>query len=99
MQRDSSTYCDEPEDEEDFDLWQATFDLDGHGRAVQDILKENAFMAELHARIVPVIVEHEDFWTRYFYRLYCLEVQEGLRDPVKRPALPVAAGPVVQGVA
>ena len=93
MQRDSSTYCDEPEDEEDFDLWQATFDLDGHGRAVQDILKENAFMAELHARIVPVIVEHEDFWTRYFYRLYCLEVQEGLRDPVKRPAepaLPVA---------
>jgi hypothetical protein len=35
---------------------------------IDRILNENAFMAELHARIVPIIVENEDFWARYFYR-------------------------------
>jgi hypothetical protein len=28
----------------------------------------NAFMAELQSRIVPLLVEKEDFWSRYFYR-------------------------------
>jgi hypothetical protein len=28
----------------------------------------NAFMAELQSRIVPLLVEKEDFWARYFYR-------------------------------
>jgi hypothetical protein len=28
----------------------------------------NAFMAELQSRIVPLLVEQEDFWARYFYR-------------------------------
>lgn len=28
MQRDSSTYCDEPEDENDFASWVATFIMD-----------------------------------------------------------------------
>jgi hypothetical protein len=28
----------------------------------------NAFMSELQARIVPILVEYEDFWLRYFYK-------------------------------
>ena len=35
---------------------------------IDDIIAENAFMAELQARIVPLIVQYNEFWTRYFYQ-------------------------------
>lgn len=28
----------------------------------------NAFMSELQSRLVPLLVEQEEFWARYFYR-------------------------------
>lgn len=28
----------------------------------------NAFMAELQSRLVPLLVEQEEFWARYFFR-------------------------------
>jgi hypothetical protein len=28
----------------------------------------NAFMSELQSRLVPLLVEKEEFWARYFYR-------------------------------
>jgi BSD domain len=73
MQRDSSTYCDEPDDIDDFETWTAAFDLSGAKPDIAKILSENTFMSELQARIVPVVVDHESFWTRYFYRLHKLE--------------------------
>lgn len=73
MQRDSSTYCDEPEDGEAFTAWAATFDLPARKPDVAKLLSENTFMSELQARIVPVVVDYESFWTRYFYRLHALE--------------------------
>ncbi|CAI5987410.1 unnamed protein product [Closterium sp. NIES-65] len=52
---------------------------------VEAVLKDNAFMQELQSRIVPLIVERETFWTRYFYRLYRLQQAEDARaDLVKR---------------
>lgn len=44
------------------------FDLEGKQAEIEAIKKENAFMAELQSRIVPLIVQHETFWTRYFYQ-------------------------------
>ncbi|CAI5478410.1 unnamed protein product [Closterium sp. Yama58-4] len=85
MQRDSSTYCDEPEDTEDFAKWVESFDLKNREADVEAVLKDNAFMQELQSRIVPLIVERETFWTRYFYRLYRLQQAEDARaDLVKR---------------
>ena len=74
MQRDSATYCDEPGDTADYQAWRSTFDLASFKPAVQELIRDNAFMAELQARIVPVIVEYNAFWTRYFYRLHLLQV-------------------------
>jgi len=74
MQRDSATYCDEPADTADYQAWRSKFNLASYKPAVDDLIADNAFMAELQARIVPVIVEYEAFWTRYFYRLHLLEV-------------------------
>eukprot|EP00245_Coleochaete_scutata_P017545 TRINITY_DN864_c0_g1_i1.p1 TRINITY_DN864_c0_g1~~TRINITY_DN864_c0_g1_i1.p1 ORF type:complete len:583 (-),score=194.40 TRINITY_DN864_c0_g1_i1:964-2712(-) len=85
MQRDSGTYCDEPEDTEDFATWNSTFKLDDRKADIEAILKENAFMQELQSRIVPMIVEYDTFWTRYFYRLHKLQLAEDARaDLVKR---------------
>ena len=77
MQRDSATYCDEPEDAAAYGRWRAGFDLGARRREVEGIMRGNSFMAELHHRIVPLIVDYDAFWTRYFYRLHCLEVAEG----------------------
>ena len=77
MQRDSATYCDEPEDAAAYGRWRAGFDLGARRRDVEGIMRGNSFMAELHHRIVPLIVDYDAFWTRYFYRLHCLEVAEG----------------------
>lgn len=68
MQRNSSTYCDEPEDAADYAAWLAAFDLTARKPDIDAIIAENAFMAELQARIVPLIVQYEEFWTRYFYQ-------------------------------
>ena len=80
MQRDSSTYCDEPEDEDDFASWQEGFSLEKRKGDIEDLLSGNAFMQELQSRIVPLIVEQEVFWSRYFYRLHKLQQAEEARS-------------------
>ncbi|KAL0039467.1 hypothetical protein WJX79_009469 [Trebouxia sp. C0005] len=49
-------------------------------------ISNNAFMAELQARIVPVIVDYQAFWTRYFYRLHLLEARHAQRLEVAQRA-------------
>lgn len=44
------------------------FNLDMRKGDIDTVIKNNAFMAELQSRIVPLIVQYEDFWTRYFYQ-------------------------------
>eukprot|EP00803_Ostreobium_quekettii_P009906 evm.model.scf_51.17 EVM.evm.TU.scf_51.17 scf_51:160962-166991(+) len=80
MQRDSTTYCDEPPDQEDFQKWLETFSIDAKKPDVAQIIADNAFMAELQARIVPNIVDYDVFWTRYFYRLHKLSEQHEQRQ-------------------
>lgn len=50
MQRDSSTYCDEPEDEDDFTAWLGGFDLAGRKPDIDRLIAENTFMSELQVR-------------------------------------------------
>ena len=48
--------------------WLQSFDLAARKPDIDAIIADNAFMAELQARIVPLIVQYNDFWTRYFYQ-------------------------------
>jgi len=73
MQRDSGTYCDEPENSDDYAAWLQEFDLEKRADDVAAVVRENTFMAELESRIVPLIVERDTFWRRYFYRLHLLQ--------------------------
>jgi hypothetical protein len=45
MQRDSATYCDEPEDGEDYAAWQATFSLAGARPEARCAAKPNCRLA------------------------------------------------------
>jgi len=67
MQRDSSTYCDEP-DAPDYATWRAAFDLAAEEARIDQVVKGNALVAELQARLVPLLVERQDFWGRHFFR-------------------------------
>ena len=73
MQRDPSTYTDEPSDVGAFVAWKDSFCVEERRADIDTVLAENAFMAELQSRIVPLIVEHELFWERYFFRLHLLK--------------------------
>ena len=44
------------------------FDLEGRTDDIEAITRDNTFMAELQSRIVPLIVQYDVFWTRYFYQ-------------------------------
>ena len=44
------------------------FDLEGRTEDIEAITRDNTFMAELQSRIVPLIVQYDVFWTRYFYQ-------------------------------
>jgi hypothetical protein len=69
MQRDSSTYCDEPPDAADYAAWRgASFDLAAHEPRIAALLAANALVRELEERLVPLLVERDEFWSRYFYR-------------------------------
>ncbi|WIA39698.1 hypothetical protein OEZ86_005761 [Tetradesmus obliquus] len=81
MQRDSSTYCDEPEDAADYAAWRSSSaSMQQRQPEIDKIMAGNAFMAELQSRIVPLLVEKEDFWARYFYRLHKLQQKEEQRQ-------------------
>eukprot|EP00983_Pelagomonas_calceolata_P017212 539236-Pelagomonas_calceolata.AAC.1 len=47
MQHDSSTYCDEPADVEDYKQWLAGFDIQAAQPNIDKVLADNAFLAEL----------------------------------------------------
>lgn len=55
------------------------FDLGSKKGDIEAIIQSNAFMAELQSRIVPLIVQYDAFWTRYFYQCVLSSSQSGQR--------------------
>ena len=85
MQRDSSTYCDEPADASAFATFAKTFDAssDDTKKQIDQLLATNSFMKVMSGRIVPAVVEHDVFWSRYFFRLRALERErDGWEEPL-----------------
>jgi hypothetical protein len=90
MQRDSSTYCDEPAESEAFATFAKTFDAssDDVKKKIDQLLSSNSFMKTMSSRIVPAVVEHDVFWSRYFFRLRTLERErDGWEEPLPTKTL------------
>jgi hypothetical protein len=90
MQRDSSTYCDEPAESEAFATFAKTFNAssDDVKKKIDQLLSTNSFMKTMSGRIVPAVVEHDVFWSRYFFRLRTLERErDGWEEPLATKTL------------
>ncbi|KAJ8573771.1 hypothetical protein K7X08_010282 [Anisodus acutangulus] len=85
IQCDAKTYCEEPEDLVDYNEWKLGFVLeDGE---VEDLIKENGVIDEIYMEVVPSRVDHEAFWSRYFYKVYRIRKEEEARARLVKRAI------------
>lgn len=68
LQRSGATYCDEPAEKEEYATFLAEYDEDARQAEAEEILASNSFMADLHSRLVPLVISEDTFWKRYFFR-------------------------------
>jgi BSD domain len=62
------TFCEDPDNQTAFAVFCKEHDADARGQQVAELMRDNAFLRELHTRLVPDIVDEELFWQRYFFR-------------------------------
>lgn len=77
-----ATYCNEAEDMVHFLQWTESFDVEGQEikAEISDVMVECPEVRALYSKLVPSAVAHNDFWTRYFYKLSMLETAESKRQ-------------------
>lgn len=86
LRTDPTTYCNEPEDEADYELWKETFDMDATKSTISDLLVASTEVRSLYTKHVPAEVAHQEFWMRYFYKLDALERAERRRNALMERA-------------
>ncbi|KAA8548554.1 hypothetical protein F0562_000179 [Nyssa sinensis] len=89
VQCDENTYCEEPEDLEEYSEWKLGFVLDDKGEEVENLIEENGVIEEIYNKIVPGKVDGETFWSRYFYRVYKVKKAEEARANLVKRAISV----------
>ncbi|KAM1475232.1 hypothetical protein ACFX2I_031158 [Malus domestica] len=89
IQGDPSTYCEEPEDLDDYEKWKSGFDLEEKGEEIGRLFKENGAMEGIYKRVVSNSVDHESFWCSYFYRVHKLRQAEEVRVNLVKRAISV----------
>ncbi|KAG7652918.1 BSD domain [Arabidopsis suecica] len=87
VQGDLNTYCEEPEDSDDYQKWESGFSLDEKAEEMEKLLEENGDMKGVYKRVVPSMVDHETFWFRYFYKVNKLKQAEDLRANLVKRAI------------
>ncbi|XP_028759922.1 BSD domain-containing protein 1-like [Neltuma alba] len=87
LQNDVNTYVEEPEDVENYNEWKAGFELDKKGQEIQDLFAENGVIEEIYGEVVSIRIDHESFWSRYFYRMHKLKQAEDARAKLVKRAI------------
>ncbi|ESQ36595.1 hypothetical protein EUTSA_v10009692mg [Eutrema salsugineum] len=87
VQGDLNTYCEEPEDSDDYKKWESGFSLGEKAEEMEKLLEENGDMKGVYKRVVPSMVDHETFWFRYFYKVHKLKQAEDLRANLVKRAI------------
>lgn len=87
IQCDANTYVDEPDDVVDYNKWLSEFNLDEKSEEIEGLIKENGSIDGIYKRVVPNSVEHEVFWSRYFYRVHRLKQAENVRAKLVKRAI------------
>ncbi|KAI4349561.1 hypothetical protein L6164_010137 [Bauhinia variegata] len=82
IQNDASTYCEEPEDLDDYNKWKSEFPLAGKSDEIESFLREYEAIESIYKRVVPNNVDNETFWYRYYYKVYKLKKAEDVRAKI-----------------
>lgn len=89
IQSDLNTFCEEPEDAEEYEKWKSKFKLDQKRGEIGGLIGENGVLDAVFGKVVPNVVDHDTFWCRYFYRVDKLEQQEKVRANLVKRAISV----------
>ncbi|XP_030465928.1 uncharacterized protein LOC115685067 [Syzygium oleosum] len=87
IQSDASVYRDEPEGSEEYGEWKLGFSLEEKREEIESLTGEGGAMREMYAKVVPEEVDHENFWSRYFYRVHKLQAAEDARARLVKRAI------------
>ncbi|KAL3508004.1 hypothetical protein ACH5RR_033386 [Cinchona calisaya] len=87
VQCDIKTYCEEPEEIEEYEEWKKGFLIDEKIGEIEDLVKENGVIKDIYDEVVPGKVDHESFWSRYFYRVYWVRNAEEVRLKLVKRAI------------
>ncbi|KAL2341212.1 hypothetical protein Fmac_009152 [Flemingia macrophylla] len=87
LQSDVNTYVEEPEDLGNFNEWKLGFELEQKGEEIRDLIEENGVVEDIYEKVVPNRIDHESFWSRYFYRLHKLKQAEDARAKLVKRAI------------
>lgn len=79
IQCDENTYREEPEDLDGFSEWKLGFVLEDKSAEIENLSEANGVMGEIYSKVVPNVVDHDTFWSRYFYRIHKLKLVEDAR--------------------
>ncbi|KAL7112819.1 hypothetical protein ACP275_04G024900 [Erythranthe tilingii] len=89
IQSDVNTFCEEPEDVEDYMKWKKGFELEENRDEIDGVIEKNGTLEGIYTRVVPSAVDHETFWCRYFYRVDKLKLQESVRAKLVKRAISI----------
>ncbi|KAF5762905.1 putative BSD domain-containing protein [Helianthus annuus] len=89
IQPDVRTYCDDPEDLDEYNKWKLGFVLSDMEGEIEKLIGGGGSVEEIYKKVVPNPVDDVSFWCRYFYRVNKLKQQEEMRAHFVRRALSV----------
>ncbi|XP_057753500.1 uncharacterized protein LOC130973107 [Arachis stenosperma] len=87
LQSDVNTYVEDPEDLENYEEWKLGFVLGDKGEEIGNLMEENGSVEGIYRKVVPSRTDHDNFWTRYFYRLHKLNQAEEARVKLVKRAI------------
>lgn len=89
IQSDLNTFCEEPEDVEEYKRWKLEFQLNERTDEIEGLIGGDGILESVYRKIVPREVDQETFWCRYFYRVDKLNQQERVRANLVKRAIAV----------
>ncbi|WAR22913.1 BSDC1-like protein [Mya arenaria] len=85
IQVDTGTYLNDPSGSSQlYADWLKSFDIEAHKGEISELLVSMVEVRSLYTTLVPSEVSHQDFWRRYFYKLYQLSVDEARKQALMR---------------
>ncbi|KAJ8547487.1 hypothetical protein K7X08_011073 [Anisodus acutangulus] len=79
IQSDPNTFCVDPEDLGEYKKWKNGFDLNEKSKEVEILIEKIGSLESIYKRVVPNEVDYDNFWCRYYYKVYKLKEQESVR--------------------